>query len=93
MPTGTARSIEMTFVSTDSFNQKAFKRWVETRSATRTVCQIRAQPSRQDFIPCAVMAYRLIDGKYGPGKRFTARDVLQSPTLPSLRKSTRSLFV
>ncbi|MGZ8485107.1 MAG: Uma2 family endonuclease [Candidatus Binatia bacterium] len=40
-----------------------------------------------------VMAHRLIDSKYGPGKRFTARDVLQSPALPGFRKSTRSLFV
>ena len=39
------------------------------------------------------MAYRLINGKYASGKRFTARDVLQSPTLPGFRKSTRSLFV
>ena len=202
MPTGTARSIETTFVSTDSFNQKAFKRWLETRPATdinhyeltngKIVMtppagwghgEIEARMSRMlfdfvesnklgkvigsstgynlpsgdtlepdvSFIATArwlkgpqvgrgqflkivpnlvveilspataqrdriekkkiyeasgvdelwlvdgtkreVMAYRLIDGKYGPGRRFTARDVLQSPTLPGLRKSTRSLFV
>jgi len=34
MPAGTARIIETTFVSTDRFNQRAFKRWVETRPAT-----------------------------------------------------------
>lgn len=40
-----------------------------------------------------VTIYRLIDGKYGAGKRFSARDTLQSPMLPGFRKSTRSLFV
>jgi len=34
MPAGTARTMETTFVSTDRFNQRAFKRWAETRPAT-----------------------------------------------------------
>ena len=34
MPAGTARTMETTFVSTDRFNQSAFKRWAETRPAT-----------------------------------------------------------
>jgi len=34
MPAGTAKKMETTFVSTDKFNQRAFKRWVETRPTT-----------------------------------------------------------
>jgi Uma2 family endonuclease len=34
MPAGTARTLETTFVSTDMFDQRAFKRWLETRPAT-----------------------------------------------------------
>lgn len=40
-----------------------------------------------------VTVYRLIGGKYGAGKRFSARDTLQSQILPGFRKPTRSLFV
>ncbi len=40
-----------------------------------------------------VIVYHLADGKYGPGKRFSARDLLRSQTFPGFRKSTRSLFV
>jgi len=39
-----------------------------------------------------LIVYHLVDGKYGTGKRFTARDMLQSRVLPGFRKSTRSLF-
>jgi Uma2 family endonuclease len=34
MPAGTARTLETTFISTDRFDQRTFKRWVETRPAT-----------------------------------------------------------
>jgi Uma2 family endonuclease len=34
MPVETARTLETTFISTDRFDQRAFKRWVETRPAT-----------------------------------------------------------
>ncbi len=34
MPAGTARTLETTFVSTDKFDQRAFKRWLGTRPAT-----------------------------------------------------------
>ena len=40
-----------------------------------------------------VIVYRLNDGKFGLAKRFTARDILHSQTLPGFGKSTRSLFV
>lgn len=202
MPAGTVRTIETTFVSTDRFNQRAFKRWVETRPATdinhyelangRIVMtppagwghgEIEARMSRIlfDFVDSRklgkmfgsstgynlpsgdtlepdisfianarwlkgpqvgrgqflkivpnlvveilspatamrdridkkkiyeangvdelwlvdatkreVIVHRLVDGKYGTGKRFTARDILQSHILPGFRKSTRSLFV
>jgi Uma2 family endonuclease len=202
MPPGTARALETTFVSVDRFDQRAFKRWVETRPATdinhyeltngRIVMtppagwghgEIEARLSRilfdfvdrnklgkvfgsstgynlpsgdtlepdVSFISTArwlkgpqvgrgqflkivpdlvveilspataqrdriekkqiyetngvdelwlvdtnkreVIVYRLVDGKYGQGKRFTARDALQSHALPSFRNSTRSLFV
>lgn len=45
-------------------------------------------PNKRD-----VVIYRLLDGKYTAGKRFTARDTFQSSLLPGLRRSTRSLFV
>jgi Uma2 family endonuclease len=202
MPAGTARTIETTFVSTDRFNQRAFKRWVETRPATdinhyeltngRIVMtppagwghgEIEARMSRIlfDFVdgnklgkvfgsstgynlpsgdtlepdvsfiatsrwlngpqvgrgqflkivpnlvveilsPATaqrdriekkkiyetngvdelwlvdatkreVIVYNLNDSKYGPGKRFTARDILHSQNLPGFGKSTRSLFI
>lgn len=34
MPAETARTLETTFISTDRFDQRAFKRWIETRPAT-----------------------------------------------------------
>jgi Uma2 family endonuclease len=40
-----------------------------------------------------VIAYNLDGAKYGPGKRFAARDILQSRMLPGFRKTTRSMFV
>lgn len=202
MPAGIARTTETTFVSTDRFNQSAFKRWVETRPATdinhyeltngRIVMtppagwghgEVEARMSRIllefvessklgkifgsstgynlpsgdilepdiSFIATArwikgpqvgrgqflkivpnlvveilspataqrdridkkkiyetnrvdelwlvdaakreVIAYNLDGTKYGPGKRFAARDIIQSRMLPGFRKSTRSMFV
>lgn len=79
---------ETAFISTETFTQVDFKRWVESRPrADLNHYELIIDPELRE-----VIAFLLAGGRYGAETRFGSADEMHSGALPGLQLFLGSLF-